>query len=71
MASFPFGDAPGRKKTLHENVYDFPFAQLQVLDFVEKNELYQKKSEQKHTKMLKKKKKNYASSSTEKADKKF
>ena len=38
MASFPFGDAPGRKKTLHENVYDFPFAQLQVLDFVEKNE---------------------------------
>ena len=38
MTPFPFADAPGRKKSLHENVYEFPIAQLQVLDLVVKKE---------------------------------
>ena len=39
MTPFPFADAPGRKKSLHENVYQFPIAQLQVVDLVVKKEL--------------------------------
>jgi hypothetical protein len=40
MTPFPFADAPERKKSLHENVYEFPIAQLQVLDLVVKKEFH-------------------------------